>query len=546
MTFPVSRPGTGLGVGPPGDRVPIGESMPPASAARWRALLDALGEAILVHDGAGTILLANRPARALLPRLAADPPGGGTPIAIGEVVPALADAGGAEVVEATLRGQRCRWRRHVIGPGLLAWHAMPEPAAGPPPDPDAAVGLPAGLGLLAEEPLVPERVADAIAALAVPALADCAVVVLPAVRGRFDWWRHAADGVAERGRVNQEAVRAVPGLLDLVTELAPAGGAVALDDFDGGWLPPRNFGPVRGVLLVPLAGPSGAPGALILLNRDCPDQAPPDRALVAEFVRRAGAALGAALRLREQTDVADGLQSSLLPRPLPAVPGVRFAAVYRPARSGLRVGGDFYDVHPQDDGSTVFALGDACGHGPDAASLAGHVRSCLGALRLVERAPDRLLTLLNRAISTTSGSRFTTAVVGGLVVGDDRRVRLELASAGHPAPLVLRAGGAVEEVVVAGGLLGVFPDVRFDRTAVVLAPTEVCLVYSDGVTEARRGDAGGEQFGTERLRAIVRDHAGAPADDLVDAVHTELDGWLAGRNHDDITLLAIQAEPEPG
>jgi phosphoserine phosphatase RsbU/P len=193
----------------------------------------------------------------------------------------------------------------------------------------------------------------------------------------------------------------------------------------------------------------------------------------------------------------------------------------------------------------VFALGDACGHGPEAASLAGHVRSCLGALRLVEDSPDRLLVLLNQAIRTTSGSRFTTAVLGNLTVREDGHVRLVLGCAGHPAPLVVRATGAVEEIIVTGGLLGVFPEVQFDRAEVTLAPGELCLLYSDGVTEARRGDAGAEQFGSERLRAVVRTHAADRADALVDAVHTELDRWLAGRNHDDITLLAIQAAPDP-
>jgi serine phosphatase RsbU (regulator of sigma subunit) len=165
-------------------------------------------------------------------------------------------------------------------------------------------------------------------------------------------------------------------------------------------------------------------------------------------------------------------------------------------------------------------------------------------LCLVEQEPSRLLSLLNQAIRPTSGSRFTTAVVGRVAL-DGPTVRLTIGRAGHPPPLVLRTDGTVEDLMVTGGLLGVFPDVEFEQVEVVLAANETCLVYSDGVLEARRSDEEGEQFGLDRLRRLLVDYRTTDAAELVDGVHGEVMRWLAGRHHDDITLLAIQAGPEP-
>ncbi|HEX9337336.1 MAG TPA: PP2C family protein-serine/threonine phosphatase, partial [Pseudonocardiaceae bacterium] len=148
-------------------------------------------------------------------------------------------------------------------------------------------------------------------------------------------------------------------------------------------------------------------------------------------------------------------------------------------------------------------------------------------------------------IRPTSGSRFTTAVVGRVERVDGAGVRLSVGRAGHPPPLVLRSDGTVEDLMVPGGLLGVFPDVEFDQAEITLARDETCFVYSDGVLEARHGGEEGEQFGLDRLREVLAGYRGATADELVDGVHDEVVAWLAGRHHDDITLLAIQADPPP-
>ena len=163
---------------------------------------------------------------------------------------------------------------------------------------------------------------------------------------------------------------------------------------------------------------------------------------------------------REQADTTAILQADLLPPELPQPDGVELIGSYQAATEALRIGGDFYDVFGPTARSseTVVALGDVCGRGPEAAVLTGKVRQTLRALRLVEATPAEMLTVLNQALLESGRQhRFVTLVVGSIERADHGRVRLTLASGGHPAPLLLRADGTVEEVPTSGTLIGVVP-----------------------------------------------------------------------------------------
>jgi serine phosphatase RsbU (regulator of sigma subunit) len=87
----------------------------------------------------------------------------------------------------------------------------------------------------------------------------------------------------------------------------------------------------------------------------------------------------------------------------------------------------------------------------------------------------------------------------------------------------------------------VLPDPRFSEATVTLSAGDVCLLYSDGVTEARGGSDGREQYGAHRLTEAIAAGAGLPAADLTDHVEHRLNDWLDGRDHDDVALLALQA-----
>src|ERR1700755_1233635 len=105
----------------------------------------------------------------------------------------------------------------------------------------------------------------------------------------------------------------------------------------------------------------------------------------------------------------------------------------------------------------------------------------------------------------------------------------------------MRSDGTVEEIRVSGTLVGALRDAEFGGTEMVLAPGETCLLYSDGVTEARGGAHGRDLFGEKRLEAALAGCAGAPAAVVCQRVLQLLVEWLAGQDHDDVALLALQA-----
>jgi serine phosphatase RsbU (regulator of sigma subunit) len=141
---------------------------------------------------------------------------------------------------------------------------------------------------------------------------------------------------------------------------------------------------------------------------------------------------------------------------------------------------------------------------------------------------------------------FTTLVLGAIrPTGEGQQVTLT--TGGHPAPMVLRSGGQVEEVTVPGTVVGILADARFGRTTLTLRPGETLLLYSDGVTEAGRpGSSGPEQFGSARLAACLRDCAGMTAQAVATRVERTIAGWLGRNDGDDLAVLALRAIERAG
>ena len=381
--------------------------------------------------------------------------------------------------------------------------------------------------------------------LAAAHLADAAVVVLPPRRRQSEWMRLVAGGCVTDGELRESLLGAVPGLEEALGGFPPIPSRWLDASQVPGWLLPEGFGPVGALLVTPLPGNAEPAGALILARggTDAVFSAE-DETLARIFAARAGAAISAAALYREQVDTTAILQADLLPPELPQPEGFELVGSYQAANDALRIGGDFYDVFgPADDSpETVVVLGDVCGKGPEAAVLTGKVRQTLRALRLVGADPARMLTVLNQALLEAGRRhRFVTLVVASISRAEHGRVRLCLATGGHPAPLVLRADGTVEVVPVSGTLIGVVPRISVHPTTIELAAGELCLLYSDGLTEARGGVTGTEQYGEARLSDALSSCAGLPGAAAVERVRQLVSDWVHGGVHDDIAMLAVRA-----
>ncbi|MEU6592319.1 PP2C family protein-serine/threonine phosphatase [Streptomyces sp. NPDC046881] len=385
------------------------------------------------------------------------------------------------------------------------------------------------------------RCMEVTASMAAEHLADAAVLVAPP-QGRRHPLTHAVRGRPVTQVTRLVDVTGVPGLPEALQGFPPVPARWINPADIPDWVTPDGFaGPVGSVIVAPLPGHGVPAGALILVRSSTEQSFTEGEEVFARlFAARAGAALSAARLYSEQATVTATLMRELLPPPLSSVHGVEYAGGYRAAKDHERVGGDFYDVHPGSDPSqdTFVVLGDVAGKGLDAAVLTGKIRNTLHALLPLTDDHQRVLDLLNGALLTSHHARFATLVLAS-VRRRGSRAELRLTSAGHLPPLIVRADGTVEVVPAHGSLVGALPAVTAHTVRTVLAPGETCLLYTDGITEARGGPLGDEFFGERRLRRALAECAGLPAEAVVERVQMLAAQWLGTGRHDDMAAVAI-------
>jgi serine phosphatase RsbU (regulator of sigma subunit)/anti-sigma regulatory factor (Ser/Thr protein kinase) len=315
---------------------------------------------------------------------------------------------------------------------------------------------------------------------------------------------------------------------------------------------PVRFGVPTDGVAVPLASRDATIGTLAVGRPVDRAHGPEDVALVADVARRAALALHNAQVSAAHVRVSQALQRALLPRALPVAPGLDMAAQYLPASSGSDVGGDFYDVYTLGPDRWLVAIGDVCGTGAAAAARTGLVRDVLRVLAREGRPLIRAVELLND-VMLESGDPLQFATLAAALVtareagppgtgGAGIELDVELVLAGHLQPVLVRPDGRVELVGRHGTAVGLVEHLDLTCTSHTLTAGDALLLYTDGVTERRRGD---EQFGAERLMRASAAAAGRPAGRLLTAVRTALDRFTADPHDDDIALLALRVAP-PG
>jgi PAS domain S-box-containing protein len=296
------------------------------------------------------------------------------------------------------------------------------------------------------------------------------------------------------------------------------------------------------MLTVPITDGATSYGSLTLARQ--PDQ---DRFGIADLglAEELGEHLGVAIRVdrmfRHRSAVAEALQASLLPAALPEIPGLDLSAAYLPAGEGLEVSGDFYDVFPV-RGGWGLTIGDVCGKGQEAAAMTAAARHAIRVLASFEDDPGAVLAKANEVMLAGGyEDKFVTAKLAYLR-WEKRRLRVTLASAGHPGPALVRADGRVELLDGGGQPLGLFPaDGQLATGPHVetlrLNEGDVLFFYSDGVTDARNADQG---YFDERLADELAALAGRPAAEMARAIQGQLISFSADELKDDLTILVAK------
>jgi sigma-B regulation protein RsbU (phosphoserine phosphatase) len=201
------------------------------------------------------------------------------------------------------------------------------------------------------------------------------------------------------------------------------------------------------------------------------------------------------------------------------------------------VGGDFYDLFEAGGGRWSVVVGDVCGKGPDAAAVTALARYTLRAAAMQQTSPSAGLRVLNEALlRQRTDLRFATVAYGSLMPTPEG-ARLDVASAGHPLPLLLRGDGTVEPVGRHGTLVGVVPDPDLRDASAQLVGGDSLVFYTDGVVEAR--DESGF-FGERRLRELLESCAGFDADRIAATIEAAAVELQRREPRDDIAVVVLR------
>ena len=299
-----------------------------------------------------------------------------------------------------------------------------------------------------------------------------------------------------------------------------------------------------GDLLTPSAAKAGTAGialqhpeGVLVVWLDLAEKRPftlEDQTLLTVLAGRLGQGLQRVHRVDQQRETALVLQHAILgPAQLPH----GFAARYQAASPPLQVGGDWYDVVDLEDGRIGLVVGDCVGHGLEAATVMGQVRSACRALLFENPSPGAALAGLDRFAARLPGAQCTTAVCA--VLNRDTG-ELVYSSAGHPPPILVDADGTTRLLDKGHTIaLGVRPDWSRPEAHVTLPARATLLLYTDGLVERRRSAL---DISIARVAGLVEEGRAATLDDLANDIMSRLaptDGY-----RDDVVLL-LYRHPAP-
>lgn len=247
-----------------------------------------------------------------------------------------------------------------------------------------------------------------------------------------------------------------------------------------------------------------------------------------ELARRIAPALENAEAYERERNVAHTFQEAALQPSLPDVPGLVFDAIYEAGRSEALIGGDWFDAFRIPDGRIVVSVGDVAGSGLDAAVTMASVRQGIRMVSGVNPDPNVLLDAADRALRASDPERYVTAFVAVL---DPVFGTLTWASAGHPPALLRRGDGELAALRGGEPPLGLRGRVHEVPETITLAPGDLLVLYTDGLTEATRDVIAGERALCEAVAALDRPGHAA------EALHERVLG--AREPSDDVAILTV-------
>jgi len=231
--------------------------------------------------------------------------------------------------------------------------------------------------------------------------------------------------------------------------------------------------------------------------------------------------------INKELEIAKRIQLSILPASFPTSRNFRVAARYLPMTS---VAGDFYDFFLPSDHEAGILIADVSGHGVPAAIIASMVKLAATAQHANADHPSELLLGMNSVLYGNTQSQFVTAAY---VYLNSASQELRYSAAAHPPMLLLR-DGAITEIAENGLMLAAFGFSAYATVTHRIQAGDRFVLYTDGLLEA--SDTRGEEYGPNRLHAIVRTTAKLNQKEAADQIITSIQQWASTQN-DDLTVI---------
>jgi len=241
-------------------------------------------------------------------------------------------------------------------------------------------------------------------------------------------------------------------------------------------------------------------------------------------------------RKQVELDSARQIQISFMPESTPILQEFQIGAFSLPA---LEVGGDYYDFIPITDERWGLVIGDVSGKGFPAALFMAVSRTCVRANAMGDATAFEAITKANKIISQDSSSGMFITLFYSVL--DLKSKKLRYVNAGHNPPILFRNNGSgnIRVLEAKGIALGVMDDIVLEELEVDLAPDDIIVFYTDGVTEANNRRK--EQFGQPRLAELISRNSHLSASALVDKIKNDIMDFTQGEpQFDDFTLFALK------
>jgi phosphoserine phosphatase RsbU/P len=309
-----------------------------------------------------------------------------------------------------------------------------------------------------------------------------------------------------------------------------------------------QLGPLRAECLVPILGTSaGMLQGLAALGPRLSDEpySTGDKRLLASVASQAGIAMRSISlaekmaermeserRSEQEMEIARQVQMRLLPQQAPVLATLECAGKVIQTRA---VGGDYFDFLDFGSGRLGVVLADISGKGMSGALLMANLQANLRSqYALALEDPCRLLRSVNHLFyKNTENNHYATTF---FAVYDDESRKLRYVNCGHNPPILLHADGNIERLEATATVLGLFAEWDCEVADRPLADGDVLVIYTDGISEAAACEEG-EEYGEDRLVAVIKANQHKPASEILDAIIADVQTFSAGEQSDDMTLI---------